>query len=78
MFLCVVMPDSTSISSCVLSQLTKTTDFRSSQNVSVKRGSLVRVFGLSVLQGCTSSPDYFVILGDRNGTHTTYRLDIYL
>jgi len=85
MFSFTLTDQSISITSGILFSSTKTTDFRAVQDVATKRGPLLMIFGLGILQGFTSSPDQirvssgsFRLGGGAFGTnaHTTYRPDI--
>lgn len=84
MFSFMLTDQSVSITSGILFSQTKTTDFRAVQDVSTKRGPLLMIFGLSILQGFTSSPDQIRVssgsfrLGGAfgNNARTTYRPDI--
>jgi membrane protein YdbS with pleckstrin-like domain len=85
MFSFVVTEGSISITSGVLFSSTKTTDFRAVQDVATKRGPLLMIFGLGILQGFTSSPDQIRVSGGSfrlgggafgNNARTTYNPDI--
>jgi membrane protein YdbS with pleckstrin-like domain len=69
--------DKISVTSGVFFQSTETVDFKTIQNVSTKRGPLLMLFGLEVVQGFTSSPDQLIVSSNgKGGTRTTYRPDI--
>lgn len=85
MFSFTLNDQSISITSGILFSQTKTTDFRAVQDVATKRGPLLMIFGLGILQGFTASPDQirvssgsFRLGGGAFGTNarTTYRPDI--
>ena len=84
MFSFTITDQSVSITSGILFSQTKTTDFRAVQDVATKRGPLLMIFGLGVLQGFTSSPDQIRVtsgsfrLGGAlgNSARTTYHPDI--
>ena len=85
MFSFTITDQSVSITSGILFSQTKTTDFRAVQDIATKRGPLLMIFGLGVLQGFTSSPDQirvssgsFRLGGGVLGTNarTTYHPDI--
>lgn len=84
MFSFTITDQSVSITSGVLFSSTKTTDFRAVQDVATKRGPLLMIFGLGILQGFTSSPDQIRVssgsfkLGGAlgNSARTTYHPDI--
>jgi membrane protein YdbS with pleckstrin-like domain len=84
MFSFTITDQSVSITSGILFSQTKTTDFRAVQDIATKRGPLLMIFGLGVLQGFTSSPDQIRVtsgsfrLGGAlgNSARTTYHPDI--
>ncbi len=77
MYSFVVNPDKISVTSGVIFPSTKTVDFKIMQNIATRRGPLLRVFELEILQGFTSSPGQLVISSSGRGrTNTTYRPDI--
>ncbi|MFA6341055.1 MAG: PH domain-containing protein [Candidatus Paceibacterota bacterium] len=73
-----VSDNSISVTSGVFVISTKIVDFKDIQNISSVRGPLLMLFGLSKLNGFTSSPGQLVVsTNSKNGTSTTsYRPDI--
>jgi len=76
MYSFVLDSDKISITSGVVFSSTKTVDFKTIQNISTKRGPILMLFGLKIVQGFTSSPGQLVVTGNRGQTSTTYRPDI--
>ena len=67
------------VTSGVLFTSDKSTQFEEVQTVAVKRGPVMRMFGLGNLQGFTSSPDQIQIhTGNKGGSYTSYHPDINL
>lgn len=77
MFSFIVTNDRITVTSGILFTSDKSTLFQDVQTASVRRGPIMRMFGLGTLQGFTSSPDQVQIHSSgKGGSYTTYRPDI--
>jgi len=68
--------DFISITSGIIYVSTKTIDFKDVQNISSRRGPMLMIFGLSMLNGFTASPGQLVVTTSSYGRSTSYKPDI--
>lgn len=74
-----IAEDAITINSGIIFKSSKITNYNNFQNVEVKTGPMLMVFGLANLQGFTSSPAQLVISSSGNGhTSTQAKPDVFI